>query len=55
MTVCDHFPRIVFLLIKRRVSGGQGQEQVSVAVELTDQVSTFVEQKLLWNPRREIN
>ena len=30
-------------------SGGQEQEQVFVAMEFTDHVSTFVELKLLWN------
>ena len=47
--VCDHFPRIVFLLVKQKVSGGQEREQVFVAMEFTDQVRTFVELKLLWN------
>ena len=37
VTVCDHFPRKVFL----QVSGGQEQEQVFVAMEFTVQVSTF--------------
>ena len=49
VTVCDHFPRIVFSLVKQKVSGGQEQEQVLVAMEFTDQVSNFVELKLLWN------
>ena len=49
VTVCDHFPRIVFSLVKQKVSGGQEQEQVFVAMEFTDPVSTFVELKLLWN------
>ena len=49
VTVCDHFPRIVFSLVKQKVSGGQEQKQVFVAMEFTDQVSTFVELKLLWN------
>ena len=26
VTVGDHFPRIVFLLVKQKVSGGQEQE-----------------------------
>ena len=33
VTVCDHFPRIVFSLVKQEVSGGQEQEQVFVAME----------------------
>ena len=41
VTVGDHFPRIVFLLVKQKVSGGQEQEEVFVAMEFTDQVSTF--------------
>ena len=49
VTLCDHFPRIVFSLVKQKVSGGQEQEQVLVAMEFTDQVSNFVELKLLWN------
>ena len=40
---------IVFSLVKQKVSGGQEQQQVLVAMEFTDQVSTFVELKLLWN------
>ena len=40
VTVCDHFPRIVFLLVKQKVSGGQ--EQVFVAMEFTVQVSTLL-------------
>ena len=49
-STCDHFPRIAFLLEKQKVSGGQEeQEEVFVAMEFTDQVSTFVELKLLWN------
>ena len=48
VTVCDHFPKIVFSFVK--VSEGQEQEQVFVAMEFTVQVSTlFVELKLLWN------
>ena len=35
------FPRIVFSLVKQKVSGEQ-----LVAMEFTDQVSTFVELKL---------
>ena len=42
VTVCDHFLRIVFSLVKQ-VSGGQEQEQVFVAMEFT------VELNLLWN------
>ena len=49
MTVGDHFPRIVFSLVKQKVSGEQEQEQAFVAMEFTVQVSTFVELKLLWN------
>ena len=41
VTVCDHFPRIVFLLVKQKVSGGQEQEEVFVAMKFTVQVSTF--------------
>ena len=45
VTVGDHFPRIVFSLVKQKVSGGQEQEQeqeqVFVAMEFTVQVSTF--------------
>ena len=48
VTVCDHFPRIVFSIVIQKVSGGQEQLQV-VAMEFNDQVSTFVELKLLWN------
>ena len=47
VTLCDRFPRIVFSLVKQKVSGEQ--EQVLVAMEFTDQVSSFVELKLLWN------
>ena len=49
VTVGDHFPRIVFSLVKQKVSGEQEQEQAFVAMEFTVQVSTFVELKLLWN------
>ena len=38
-----------YSLVKQKVSGGQEQENVLVAMEFTDQVSTFVELKLLWN------
>ena len=38
-TLCDHFPRIVFSFVKYKVSGGQEQRQVLVAMEFTDQVS----------------
>ena len=41
VTVGDHFPRIVFSLVKQKVSGRQEQEQVLVAMEFTDQVRTF--------------
>ena len=47
VTLCDHFSRIVFSLVKKKGSGGQEQEQVLVAMEFTDQVSNFVELKLL--------
>ena len=39
VTVGDHFPSIVFSLVKQKVSGGQEQEQVFVVL--------FVELKLL--------
>ena len=39
--VGDHFPRIVFSLVKQKVSGGQEQEQVFVTMEFTVQASTF--------------
>ena len=39
VTVGDYFPRIVFLLLKDKVSGGQEKE--IVAMESTVQVSTF--------------
>ena len=43
----NHFPRIVFSLVcKTKMSEGQEQEKVLVAMEFTDQVSTFVELKL---------
>ena len=35
VTVCNNFTRIVFLLVKQKVSGGQEQEQVFVAMEFT--------------------
>ena len=41
VTVGDHFPMIVFSLVKQKVSGGQEQEEVFVAMEFTVQVSTF--------------
>ena len=41
VTVGDHFPRIVFSLVKQKVSGGQDQEEVFVAMKFTVQVSTF--------------
>ena len=37
VTLCHHFSRIVFSLVKQKVSGGQEQEQVLVAMEFTDQ------------------
>ena len=40
--MCDHFPRIVFSLVKQKVSGGQEQEQVFVAMEFTVQVNTVL-------------
>ena len=49
VTVGDHFPRIVFSLVKQKVSGGQEQEQVFVAMEFTVRLVLFVELKLLWN------
>ena len=48
VTVYCHFPRIVFSLVKQGVSGGQEQEHCK-ALEITVQVSTFVELKLLRN------
>ena len=47
VTVCDHFPKDSYFA--QKVSGGQEQEQVNVAMEFTDQVSSFFELKLLWN------
>ena len=41
VTVGDHFPRIVFSLVKQKVSGEQEQEQILVEMEFTVQVSTF--------------
>ena len=41
VTVGDHFPRIVFSLVKQKVSGEQEQEQVFVEMVFTVQVSTF--------------
>ena len=41
VTVVDYFPRIVFSLVKQKVSGEQEQEQVFVGMEFTVQVSTF--------------
>ena len=40
VTVGDHFPKIVFSLVKQKVSGEQEQE-VFVEMEFTVQVSTF--------------
>ena len=42
----DHFPRIIFSLVKQKVSGEQEQEQVFVEMEV---IVLFVELKLLWN------
>ena len=39
MTEGDYFPRIVFSLVKQKVSGGQEQELIFVAMEFTVQVS----------------
>ena len=41
VTVGDHFPNIIFSLVKQKVSGEQEQEQVFVAMEFTAQVNTF--------------
>ena len=41
LTVGDHFQRIVFSLVKQKVSGGQEQEEMFVAMEFTVQVSNF--------------
>ena len=41
VTVGDPFPRILFSLVKQKVSGVQEQEQVFVAMEFTVQISTF--------------
>ena len=41
VTVCDHFSRVVFSLVKQKVSRGQ-EQQVFVAMELTVQVSTLL-------------
>ena len=35
VTVCDDFPRIVFSLVKQKVSQGQLQEQVFVTIGIT--------------------
>ena len=43
VTVGNHFPRIVFSLVIQKVSGGQEQEQVFVAMEFTVQIILFVE------------
>ena len=42
VTVGYLFPRIVFSLVKQKVSGEQEQEEVFVAMEFTVQVSTFL-------------
>ena len=50
VTLCDHFPKDnCIFACKKKASGGQEQEQVFVAMEFADQVSNFVELKLLWN------
>ena len=36
VTVYNHFTRIVFLLVKQKVSGGQEQEQVFIAMQFAD-------------------
>ena len=41
VTVGNHFPMIVFSLVKQKMSRGQEQEEVFVAMEFTVQVSTF--------------
>ena len=41
VTMGDYFPCIVFSLVKQKVSGGQEQEEVFVAMKFTVQVSTF--------------
>ena len=47
--IVQSFPKDSIFACKPKVSGGQEQEQVLVAMEFTDQVSNFVEMKLLWN------
>ena len=39
VTEGDYFPRIVFSLVKQKVSRGQEPEQVFVAMEFTVQVT----------------
>ena len=41
VTVCNYFPRIVFSLVKQKMSGGQEQEQVFVAMEFTVRLVIF--------------
>ena len=41
VTVGDLFPRIVFSLVKQKVSGEQEQEEVFIELEFTVQVSTL--------------
>ena len=41
VAVGNYFPWIVFSLVKQKVSGGQEQEEIFVAMEFTVQVSTF--------------
>ena len=45
----DIMPNDSIFACKTKVSGGQEQEQVLVPMKFTDQVSNFVELKLLWN------
>ena len=37
----DPFPKIVVSLVKQKVSGGQEQEEITVAMEFTVQVSSY--------------
>ena len=41
VTVCNHFPRLVLSLVKQKMSGGQEQEQVYVAMEFTVRLLIF--------------
>ena len=47
VTVGDHFPRIVFSLVKTKSVWRTEQEQVFVAMEFTVQSVLFIELKLL--------